>query len=202
VEDWLYYATKYDNLPLQQKWRNKKESIHYDYVYLESLLRGMRQAREGGRIFELVEILRSHAFRSASGITDERLYQICYVKTKQLIHDFMNEFKTCLWYVYRYNNESTNSVISDEFPTYMKYDFFNSSKHSMGRSALLLSGGGIMGGYHLGFIKQLYENDMLPRIISGSSAGSIIASFVCTRSYAEIGDVTFNFIYIFAVFEL
>jgi TAG lipase/steryl ester hydrolase/phospholipase A2/LPA acyltransferase len=71
----------------------------------------------------------------------------------------------------------------------MKYDFFNSSKHSMGRSALLLSGGGIMGGYHLGFIKQLYEHDMLPRIISGSSAGSIIASFICTRSYAEIGDV-------------
>lgn len=44
-------------------------------------------------------------------------------------------------------------VNSDKFPNYMKYDFFSSSKHSFGRTALLLSGGGYFGSYHFGFIK-------------------------------------------------
>lgn len=44
----------------------------------------------------------------------------------------------------------------EKFPNNKKYDFFSSSKHSMGRTALLLSGGGYFGSYHVGFVKQLY----------------------------------------------
>lgn len=50
---------------------------------------------------------------------------------------------------------------------------------SSGRSALLLSGGATLGMYHFGVIKALYEIDMLPRVLSGSSVGSIVASIIC-----------------------
>jgi TAG lipase/steryl ester hydrolase/phospholipase A2/LPA acyltransferase len=33
-----------------------------------------------------------------------------------------------------------------------------------------------MGMYHIGVIKALYEKNLLPKIICGASAGSIIAS--------------------------
>ena len=33
--------------------------------------------------------------------------------------------------------------------------------------------------YHFGVIKALYEIDMLPRVVSGSSVGSIVASIIC-----------------------
>jgi len=46
---------------------------------------------------------------------------------------------------------------------------------------LCLSGGATLGLYHLGVIKALFERDLLPRVISGSSVGSIIASLVATR---------------------
>ena len=41
----------------------------------------------------------------------------------------------------------------EKFPNNKKYDFFSSTKHSMGRTALLLSGGGYFGAYHVGFVK-------------------------------------------------
>lgn len=66
--------------------------------------------------------------------------------------------------------------------------FFSELRHAYGRSALLLSGGGNMGAHSFGVAKALWEGGVLPSIISGSSAGSIIASYICTGSYATVGD--------------
>ena len=44
-------------------------------------------------------------------------------------------------------------------------------RQAYGRTALMLSGGGGLGIYHIGIVKALFEADLLPRIISGSSAG-------------------------------
>jgi len=62
-----------------------------------------------------------------------------------------------------------------------KIDFFRETLHSFGHTALCLSGGASMGMYHIGVCKALYEQGILPRIVSGSSAGSIVGSVICTR---------------------
>eukprot|EP01055_Gregarina_sp_Pseudo9_P003203 Gregarina_sp_Pseudo_9__3202@NODE_338_length_3112_cov_8_889034_g318_i0_p1_GENE_NODE_338_length_3112_cov_8_889034_g318_i0NODE_338_length_3112_cov_8_889034_g318_i0_p1_ORF_typecomplete_len957_score221_70DUF3336/PF11815_8/1_8e31Patatin/PF01734_22/8_3e03Patatin/PF01734_22/2_9e26_NODE_338_length_3112_cov_8_889034_g318_i0462916 len=46
---------------------------------------------------------------------------------------------------------------------------------SMGRTALCLSGGGALAVYHMGIIKALIENRMVPKVISGTSGGAISA---------------------------
>jgi predicted acylesterase/phospholipase RssA len=51
--------------------------------------------------------------------------------------------------------------------------FFRETRHTFGRTALLLSGGGSYGTYHFGICKALFEQHMLPRVMAGSSAGSI-----------------------------
>ncbi len=43
-----------------------------------------------------------------------------------------------------------------------------------------------MGCYHFGTIKALLEENILPHIISGTSAGSVVAAMVCTRTDEEI----------------
>ncbi len=43
----------------------------------------------------------------------------------------------------------------------------------------------MMGLYHTGVLKALIENNMLPRVLSGASAGSICASLVSTRNDSE-----------------
>jgi predicted acylesterase/phospholipase RssA len=44
----------------------------------------------------------------------------------------------------------------------------------------------MMGNYHFGHVKALLACNVLPHIISGTSAGSVVAAFVCTRTDAEL----------------
>ncbi len=64
--------------------------------------------------------------------------------------------------------------------------FLKRARAAYGRTALCLSGGAMMGCYHFGHVKALLEEDALPHIISGTSAGSVVAAMVCTRTDEEI----------------
>mmetsp|Transcript_2513 Transcript_2513/g.3812 ORF Transcript_2513/g.3812 Transcript_2513/m.3812 type:complete len:543 (+) Transcript_2513:210-1838(+) len=64
--------------------------------------------------------------------------------------------------------------------------FLKRARAAYGRTALCLSGGGMMANCHYGVIKALLEEDCLPHIISGTSAGSVVGSLVCTRTDAEL----------------
>ena len=96
-----------------------------------------------------------------------------------------------------------------QFTLVQKLAFFRETSHAYGRTALLLSGGSSMGMYHLvslfllhqkrfssdlfwidqGVVKALYEANLLPRIWSGSSAGAIVASLVCSRPDEQLPDL-------------
>uniref|UniRef100_M4B7J6 PNPLA domain-containing protein n=1 Tax=Hyaloperonospora arabidopsidis (strain Emoy2) TaxID=559515 RepID=M4B7J6_HYAAE len=69
-----------------------------------------------------------------------------------------------------------------------KLAFFSETRHAFGRSALMLSGGGAHGFYHAGVIKALVENNLLPNVIAGSSAGSILAGAIGVRNDDEALD--------------
>jgi predicted acylesterase/phospholipase RssA len=53
----------------------------------------------------------------------------------------------------------------------------------------MLSGGAGLGFFHCGVIKSLVEHDLLPKVISGASAGAIIAALVGTRNNQELLEV-------------
>lgn len=57
--------------------------------------------------------------------------------------------------------------------------FVNETRLAFGRTALLLSGGAAFGFKHAGVMRALHRQGLLPRIISGTSAGSIAAAAVC-----------------------
>ncbi len=67
-----------------------------------------------------------------------------------------------------------------------KLDFFRDVQIAFGRTALLLSGGGTFGLAHIGTIKALWEQKLLPRVMTGSSAGSIVAGIFCCKTDKEI----------------
>jgi TAG lipase/steryl ester hydrolase/phospholipase A2/LPA acyltransferase len=76
------------------------------------------------------------------------------------------------------------------------------ARQAFGRSALLLSGGATFGMSHIGVVKALWEAQLLPRIISGASAGSIVCAVLCTRTDEEIPRTLEEFPYgDLAVFE-
>mgnify|MGYP001045083335 CR=1 FL=1 len=53
----------------------------------------------------------------------------------------------------------------------------------------MLSGGAALGIYHMGVVKSLWENGLLPHVISGSSAGSIVAAMLGTHNDEELREV-------------
>ena len=124
----------------------------------------------------LVHHLRSGLLRGLGGNLHPELYSKCLVDTKYLIIDYQKEVRKAFHYV----------LNSENFPLKDKITFFNESRYAYGRTALLLSGGGGLGMYHLGVIKALYEQDLLPKIIAGTSAGSIIASAICITTWDKI----------------
>ncbi len=67
--------------------------------------------------------------------------------------------------------------------------FINETRHAYGRTALLLSGGGAFGVKHVGVIQALNKARLLPRILSGTSAGSIVAAFIGVKTDAEIDEM-------------
>jgi len=53
----------------------------------------------------------------------------------------------------------------------------------------MLSGGASFAKFHAGVVHALYEQDLLPRIICGSSAGALCCAMICSRPYSTISDL-------------
>lgn len=60
--------------------------------------------------------------------------------------------------------------------------------HAHGCTALCLSGGGAVALYHLGVVKELHEHGLLPRVISGTSGGSIVAAMLACHTDVELPE--------------
>lgn len=67
-----------------------------------------------------------------------------------------------------------------------RLSFVNETRLAFGRTALMLSGGAALGFKHGGVLQALNREGLLPRIISGSSAGSIAAAAVCVCDAEEV----------------
>ena len=65
-------------------------------------------------------------------------------------------------------------------------DLFRAGVASYGRTVLSLSGGGALGTYHFGVCRALLERGLMPKVVCGTSAGGIVAAFVCTRTDEEL----------------
>lgn len=114
-------------------------------------------------------IIKAHPFRNIGNILNPRLYEKCYIGTKTLIEEFLVEYDLCF-----------KMVQESNLPLINRIQFFREIRHVFGKTALILSGGGLLGMYHMGVVKTLYELKLLPDIISGCSSGSIVAAIYFT----------------------
>ncbi|CCM01576.1 uncharacterized protein FIBRA_03636 [Fibroporia radiculosa] len=107
---------------------------------------------------------------------DWRLVRKTFYGTKVLIEEYVTEQEKALEYI------RESPAISNE----EKKRFFKMANTNLGTSALCLSGGASFGYYHFGVVKAFLEAGLLPRVISGTSAGGVVAAVVCTRTDAEV----------------
>ena len=83
-------------------------------------------------------------------------------------------------------------LCDNDFPSFSfqrKLDFFREMRLAFGCSALMLSGGAALGMFHMGVMKALWEQRLLPTVMSGSSTGSIMAAVLGTHTDQELMDI-------------
>lgn len=178
--EWKGIAQELDHLQGLDDWRAEDESPDYNFILIRNRLNKLRQLREKGEIKELVFWLHEGLHGNIGNIANPKLYGIARVNTKNLITDYIYEL--CATLNYLCNNEFP------EFPLEEKIKFFKRLGIVFGRSALMLSGGATMGMWHIGVVKAMHEEGVLPRVISGSSAGSIIAGVLGTTPPDQLED--------------
>ncbi len=177
-EEWTDAARALDKFEGKDQWRLERESDDYDYRLLTSRVRLFRKLRKHEDYDQIIFRLREELHGNIGNMANPALYQHARYGTKKLINDYLNEVTALL-------NLLCDSTVR-ALPPMRKRRFLKRTARSFGRSALLLSGGASRGLFHLGVIAELLAEGILPRVITGASAGSIIAGILATHSDTEL----------------
>ncbi|TXS91507.1 DUF3336 domain-containing protein [Parahaliea aestuarii] len=180
-EEWREAAIAHDELSGQKRWREVDQTSQYDYAQIRLRLDRLRSLRSRHDYQGLLFALNEGIHGNMGGMGRSSLYLRAKFGTKQLIEQYIDEIEDSLRFLAELKTE--------EISTQEKIDFFYRSNICFGRSALMLSGGGVLGFYHMGVVRVLHAQGLLPRVISGSSAGSLVAGVVGTHSDEELQQV-------------
>ena len=154
------------------------QSTLYDMDLINGRVDYLKRIRERGDPYELMFVVRSDLIRNVGNIADASQYKggDSFVNVPGPIQAYIMQVKSCL-------KEISNST---EIPIEERLAFLRETRHAFGRTALVLSGGGSFGSFHLGVVKALLDSSLLPRVLSGSSAGAIVVAMVGTRTRSEL----------------
>ena len=177
-QQWLAAATSHDKATGKAAWREEVECKNYDYELLASRTRLLKKLMKNRDVPRLVFYLREELHGNLANMANPVLYMTAKAGTKTLITDYLNEVTSALYFL-------CDTELKG-FPPSKKVEFFKRAAQSFGRSALLLSGGATLGLFHLGVIRELWEHRLLPRVITGSSAGALVAGVVGTQTDRQL----------------
>lgn len=171
-EEWSHAAKM-----LEKESPKLNEVEFYDEELVSNKLQELRHRRQEGSLRDIVFYMRADLIRNLGNMCNPELHK-GRLQVPKLIKEYIDEVTTQLRIVCDSDSE--------EFLLEEKLAFMHETRHAFGRTALLLSGGASLGSFHVGVVKTLVDHKLLPRIIAGSSVGSIMCSVVATRSWPEL----------------
>ena len=189
-EEWSEAAAILDELEGAEQWKRNDFDIEYNADTVRSRLHDIEAALLDCDRERLTFLIRTALTRDVGGLGSVNLYKHCHIGTKHLIERYIKAVENAIAWIVENTKLSRSAREATELWETMK-----AARQSFGRTALLLSGGGTLGMNHIGVLKALFDNNLLPRIISGASAGSIVCAVVCTKTDAEIPEVLSTFPY-------
>lgn len=179
--EWATKANERDTLSGAKIWRDTEESDLYAWKSIKRRLEKLRGFRANGDDQGLLFNLNEGIHGNMDGIGNERLYARATFGTKSLIEDYISEIADALEHL---ASPKVKGISLAE-----KQDFFDRAQQCYGQSALMLSGSGSFLFFHMGVVKAMLEQGVLPDIISGSSGGSVVGALLCTHRDDEFGPL-------------
>lgn len=181
-EEWKSAAIAYDQHKGFDKWKDDEKSNQYDHSTIRRRLDQLELFRKANDNQGLLFTLNEGIHGNLGGMGSSALYQKAKFGTKHLISNYVNEVSSALKHLARPRVKGINEI--------EKEDFFHRANLCFGSTALLMSGSGTYLFFHIGVIKALWEQDLIPQVISGSSGGAMIAAIIGSRKHKEIGEMT------------
>lgn len=177
-----YYEAclEHDALSGANEWKARDKSKDYDYRLIRKRVERLKFANTHGDPAGLMSILHEGIHGNLGNIANPAMNHYCKVGTKYLIQEFLDQVSDALKIIF-HADES-------EIDFYEKLSFFEETYYAYGKSCLMLSGGAGLGFFHCGVVKSLVEHDLMPNVISGASAGSVITALVGTRTDEELKE--------------
>ncbi len=179
--EWRDIAVEHDRVSGMSDWCSEEESPLYDNALIRDHLQILLQLMKDREDVNLLQTLNEGIHGNLGGMGSPELYQRAKFGTKSLVTEYIDAVIGALDIVHNSNHPALSFS--------QKVDFFRRASHCFGRSALMLSGGATQGIFHIGVVKSLLEENLLPKVISGASAGSVIAATVATHSDDELKDI-------------
>ncbi|MFD2228710.1 DUF3336 domain-containing protein [Alkalimarinus sediminis] len=180
-ETWKDAALELDYLDRNVEWKEAFASDLYNYELIYDRLTQLKECSRNKNHELMLRCLREGLHHDLGNMGNAELYNRSNIGTKHLIEEYINQ--VC---------DSLNYICNNDIPELtdkQKLDFFKDTLLSYGRPALLLSGGASLGMFHIGVIKALWERDLLPQVVAGSSVGSIMAAMLGTHTDAELPEM-------------
>lgn len=177
-EEWRDLGHQHDEKSGAASWKETEASSLYDYGNIRTRLDRLRDLRQSKNDRGLLFALNEGVHGNMGGMGKPVLHNRAKIGTKALIEEYIDEICRALIH---FSPKRFKGV-----PFRERHDFFMRASQCYGRSALMLSGGGALGNFHLGVIKVLLEQQLLPIVISGSSAGAFMAAVVGTHTDDEL----------------
>lgn len=196
-QDWLAAATELDALEGNNEWKLIDDPSEFDVALVKARLLELDETRLSSNQAKVLLLVRTALTRNIGGMGDRSLYKHCRVGTKKTIERYIESVLETIDSLVELSKSPSATIDQQVVLREMIM-----TRQAFGRSALLLSGGGTFGMNHIGVVKVLLEAKLLPRLISGASAGSIVCAVLCTKVDSEIPQILQEFCYgDLAVFE-
>ena len=123
--------------------------------------------------------------RNLGNITTPKLFNRAYAGPKARILEYIADVKDAIRYVTQLPTEQS---YDSGWTSQTKLDLLHDTRQAFGRTTLVLQGGAMFGLCHLGVVKALHLRGLLPRIITGTATGALIAALVGIHTEDELLD--------------
>ncbi len=154
-DEWKAAAIAHDKKSGVTRWQKSDESKHFDYTSIRRRLRRLRRLRAKNDHAAVLFALNEGLHGNIDGMGSSALYGKAKFSTKKLIVDYVNEVVDAL--------EMLASSEADDIPMDERLDFFRRAQHCYGCSALMMSGAGSLLFFHIGVVKALWLEGVLPK---------------------------------------
>ena len=180
-QEWKYIALALDQATGLEHWKYDNVSPYYGYTFIAQRLTRIRYLRRSDQQLELAQYLREGLHHDLANIAHPLLYSQTFVGTKKLIEDYITTVSAAFEYIA--SNECTVFNLEE------KIQYFEGASQAYGQPAVMFSGGATLGLFHTGVCKALLEQDLLPKVFSGSSAGALMTGMLATHTDSQLLDL-------------